>query len=324
MKKKLVLSSLVVGLSLFSSFYSSEEAVATNDFDIPTLEKVNSMDPISAIFRNDLLSLSNNLNQNAYLNGDIDVSELFRFTNNTLADLKSAPFVRLNDDMVLQDGTTLAAHNAQLTNLTDTDQKMSTASFSYTSTDSVSTTTTHATGISMTTKAEMKFPFISGGMSMTVGYDFSHNNAVKSEVKKEWAVPSQSFTIPAGRSFNVNWVLDKGVATGTTNLTSAVGGLVPYKQMGANGPLFPMEVGKAVSEQNRLVTALPSTQFKWSESDNWESINGEIALRKWGTSRYRAEGGTRLRMIITDAHSHSSPPVVIQESIMDVTPKVVQ
>ncbi|MDA9472438.1 ETX/MTX2 family pore-forming toxin [Enterococcus sp. 5H] len=331
MSKKLAFSSLLLGLSLFSSFYLSEEAIATNISEsennnsiVSSLKKDQRDDNIRIQFRNELIDLSNNLNQNAFLNGDIGATEVFPFPNTTIADIRHSPFARVNDDMVLQNGNTLAAHNALLTNMTDIDLVMSTASFTYTQSDRVTTTTTHATGVSMTTNAEMNFPFINGGMSMTVGYDFSHTNSVESTVEKVWAVPSQTIPVPAGRSFNVSWVLETGVATGTTNLTSSVSALVPYKRLGSNGPLLPMETGAAVFEYDRLIAALPGTQFRWSHRDNWEPFNDETALRKWGTARYRAQFGTKLRMLVTDANSPRSSPVVIQEILMDVTPKVVE
>lgn len=99
-------------------------------------------------------------------------------------DFEDIPFARVNSDMTLKDGETLAAHSADLENGSALEQPMSTPSFTYTQTDSISTSTTHATGVSMTTSAEMKFPFVSGSMSMTAKYDFNTTNTVESTVAK--------------------------------------------------------------------------------------------------------------------------------------------
>lgn len=332
MKKNFGVKLLVVGLSLFSLVYLSEDGIAANASDseksnsvIPNLENGDlPLEKLPAANRlwHELRDLSFNLNRNAFQNGDISSSELITSDHNlTPLQLAATPFARVNNDMVLQNGETLAAHNAPLSNQTGTQQTMSTASFVYTQTDSVTTSTTHSTGVAMTTSTEMRFPFVSGSMSMTVGYDFGTTNSVESTVEKVWTVPSQHIVVPAGHRYNVNWVLNTGVATGTTALTSSVNANVPYK-MQAPSVRQVWLLGDAIAEQDRLVAAMPSTQYRWGARNDWERISNTNALRTWGTSRYRAQLGTELIMKITDV-TNPNAPVEVQEIPMDVTPVIV-
>lgn len=93
--------------------------------------------------------------------------------------------------MVLNNGVTLAAHNASLSNQTGNPQTILTASFVNTHTDSVTTSKTHQTGISLTTTAEMRFPVAAGSVAIDVAYDFGVTNSVESTVTNQWTVPSQ-------------------------------------------------------------------------------------------------------------------------------------
>ncbi|MEK4152658.1 ETX/MTX2 family pore-forming toxin [Carnobacterium sp. FSL E2-0243] len=340
MKKNFGVKLLVVGLSLFSLVYLSEDGIAANASDneksnsvIPNLENgdlpleklpVNANERNTTVtnrLRHELRDLSFNLNRNAFQNGDISSSGLISLHHKlSPLELADTPFARVNNDMVLQNGETLAAHNASLSNQTETQQTMSTASFVYTQTDSVTTSTTQSTGVSMTTSAEMRFPFVSGSMSMTVEYDFGTTNSVESTVEKEWMVPSQHILVPAGHRYDINWILNTGVATGTTNLTSSINANIPYKMQ----PPFLQVwlIGDAIAEQDRLVAAMPSTQYRWGARNDWERISNTNALRTWGTSRYRAQLGTELIMKITDV-TNPNAPVEVQEIPMNVTPVIV-
>lgn len=172
MKKNFGVKLLVVGLSLFSLVYLSEDGIAANASDneksnsvIPNLENgdlpleklpVNANERNTTVtnrLRHELRDLSFNLNRNAFQNGDISSSGLISLHHKlSPLELADTPFARVNNDMVLQNGETLAAHNASLSNQTETQQTMSTASFVYTQTDSVTTSTTQSTGVSMTTR----------------------------------------------------------------------------------------------------------------------------------------------------------------------------
>lgn len=83
----------------------------------------------------------------------------------------------------------------------------------------------------MTISSEMKFPFVFGSLSMTVGYDFSTTKEVTSSTTRKRAVPSQQIVVPAGHHYRVNWILNTGVATGTTALTGQVQATFPYKKI---------------------------------------------------------------------------------------------
>lgn len=120
-----------------------------------------------------------------YLAGEISFGE--RITNHnelTPANFQHSPYAKVNGDMIIENGETLAAHQAYLANNTGREQTLSTASFDYNQSDSVTTTSSHTVGTSMTTSAEMKFPFVSGLMSMIVKYDYNNTNAVTTSTEK--------------------------------------------------------------------------------------------------------------------------------------------
>lgn len=282
---------------------------------------------VSERLKRELGDLAFNLTYNLYDNNEIRWYELLPYYGNwsSLSPwlFSDIPFAKVNNDMVLKNGETLAAHSADLYNNTGIEQTMSTPSFTYTQTDSVSTSTTHATGVSLTASAEMNFPLVSASMSMTVGYDFSTTKAVESSVTKEWSVPYQHIKVPAGHKYKVNWILNTGVATGTTDLTSQVNAAVPTRINPTNGMRHGLYVGDAITNQNRLVSALPSTPYIWGATSNWERVSGNTALRKWGTSRYTAKFGTELIMTITDVTNARTSPVIVQQIPMELTPNVI-
>ncbi|EME8112564.1 ETX/MTX2 family pore-forming toxin [Enterococcus faecium] len=272
---------------------------------------------------NELRSLSYNLSHNMYLHNEISSKDIIDDKGyQTPGKLKvDTPSIKLNNDMVLTNGDTLAAHESVLQNNSKTDQIMSTASFNYSQTDKVTTSTTNSAGTGITTSAEMKFPFASGSVSMNVKYDFSNTNAVESSTTKQWNVPSQNIKVPAGHKYKVNWVMNTGVATGTVNLISNVCANIPFKLY--NGYIYAHGIGAAISNQDQLVAAMPDTQYKWSERKNWEIVGPYQALRNWGNAQYKAEFGTELVMEITDVTNEHSQ-VIVQKTPMNLAPIIVK
>ncbi|TPR56922.1 ETX/MTX2 family pore-forming toxin [Enterococcus sp. OL5] len=212
--------------------------------------------------------------------------------------------------MTLKDGKTLAAHNATLHNNTGIGQVMSTASFSYTQTDKVTTKASHSTGTSMTTTAEMKFPFVSGSMSLNVKYDFSYNKSVESTETKQWVVPSQNITVPAGHKYRVDWILNIGVARGTTDLTSYVKATIPFKMNSNNGTRYGLTLRDSIRNYDRFFSSITNSPYIWGARQNWERYNDNAAIRKWGVAQYEAEFGTELVMTITDVRA----PFMVQKT----------
>ncbi|MGK0550977.1 ETX/MTX2 family pore-forming toxin [Enterococcus faecalis] len=293
--------------------------------DIVAVNKVGTA--VTENIRSELRDLAYNLTYNEFSEGEIPQEDILPSDDNWSSldpwQFEDTAFARVNNDMVLRDGETLAANESDLTNSSGIEQTMNTPSFTYTQTDKVTTSTTHNAGVSLTTSAEMKFPFISGSMSMNVKYDFSTTSAVESTNTKEWQVPSQGVKVPAGHKYKVTWLLNTGVATGTTDLTSYVKAIVPYKRNHETGTRYGQYIGDAIATQDRFVSDMPSTPYKWGERGNWERVDGQTALRKWGTANYKAEFGTQLIMNITDVTNVNSP-VVIQQTAMNVTPITVK
>ncbi|NTJ96039.1 ETX/MTX2 family pore-forming toxin, partial [Enterococcus faecium] len=321
-----VLLSIIITTGMISQILMSPTGIFadTNKLNTSVSSGEASHLNISDRLTNELRDLSSNLSSNFYLNNDIPSTELITpqdKTNQTPVNLKDTTFVKLNDDMVLSKGDTLAAHESVLENNSAIDQVMNTASFNYVQIDRVTTSTTNSTGVGLTTSANMKFPFASGSVSMNVKYDFSNTNSVETSTTKQWQVPSQNIKIPAGHKYKVNWVLNTGVATGTADLTSSVTASIPFKIYGGNR--YVGGIGWAISNQDRLVAAMPNTQYKWAERDHWEAVEPYRALRKWESAQYKAEFGTELVMKITDVTNGNSP-VTVQQTPMNVAPITVK
>ncbi|MBK0084557.1 ETX/MTX2 family pore-forming toxin [Lactococcus sp. S64] len=215
-------------------------------------------------------------------------------------DFKDQPLVRINDDMRLRDGVALAANKSVLSNSTSDLQVMKTPSFRYESKDEVTTTTSHSTGSSITTSAKMTFPLLSGSMSMEVRYDFSHTNAETTSTTKEWNVPPQDINVPAGKTYQVEWLLKTGVATGTSDLTSKITGLIPYRYFSSTNQRYALNYENAASD---FWTNYQKKPKDWADGKNYQAVfgsNGNYVLRKWGVSNYEATYGTEFIMNIID------------------------
>lgn len=235
---------------------------------------------------------------------------------------KDQPLVKINDDMRLKDGVALAANKSVLSNATSGLQVMKTPSFRYESKDEVTTTTNHSTGTSITTSAEMKFPLLSGSMSMVVKYDFSHTNAETTSTTKEWNVPSQDIEVPAGKTFQVEWLLKTGVATGTSDLNSKITGLIPYRYFASSNQRYALDYEDAVSDFWSNYQKKPKD---WPAGKNYQGVysdNGNYVLRKWGTSNYEATYGTEFVMNIIDVTNPKVPVQVKTIPVSNATTKI--
>lgn len=236
------------------------------------------------------------------------------------------PFANVNNDLRLKQGETLAAHHAMLANNTNADQTLKTVEFTYTNTDTVTTSTTHATGLSMTTSAKMTLPFAEGSLSMTAKYDFSTTKAVQSSEVRQWKVPAQDIKIPAGRKYRVNWFLNTGIATGTVDLTSHVTAMIPYKINPNTGVRYAQNLAASIAAHDSYVNKNPKTPYIWGAKEDWKIIDdGKVALRKWGTSKYTAKYGTELVMSVTDVTDTKTRalPVEIERRTLHITPESV-
>ncbi|MFC0757892.1 ETX/MTX2 family pore-forming toxin [Enterococcus faecalis] len=305
------------------------EPQARNETENVTKIENRNTDVINNIFP-ELTDLCWSLTRNLHKSGETTADQILpeqSITNilrNIIRDerLTFVSQVKLNDDMSLKDGDTLAAHQADLKNSTKIDQIMNTASFEYTQMDSVSTKTSHSVGVSVTTSAEMKFPFVSGSMSMTAKYDFNSTKDVVSSITKKWTVPSQSVKVPAGKLYRVKWLLDLGTATGTTDLLSVAKGIAPVRAIN-NTTSEIWNIGDIIDKNNRLLDSLLDP-YKWQSRSSWSDKNGSEAIKKWGTSKYTAKLGTKLIMIIEDVTMAKSTPVIVESIPMDIEPIILE
>lgn len=323
--KKIIISIACTALTLAVIHTAKNSFAATNNPSTTHPIVTQTADnEITEKLKHELGDLAYSLTYNKLLSNDIQDNELLPYdgTWESLLPISFSdkPIVRINDDMKLENGDTIAAESATLVNSSSSAQTMSSASFTYSQTDSVTTTTTHAVGASLTTTAEMKFPFVSGSVSFTAKYDFSSSEAVTSSITKEWTVPSQNVQVPAGHTYKLNWVLNTGTASGTTDLTSQVSAKVPYKIDIFSGERISYDIGQAMDVQNDLINGLIYMPHMWDENNNWEKLDDSSALRKWGTATYKAKIGTELIMEIIDVTSPQDSHIV-KRLPMSISPR---
>ncbi|MCT3091803.1 hypothetical protein EFN92_03805 [Lactococcus lactis] len=291
---------------------------------ISTTGEVHAQDKgnVSPLITNELNNLSRVLSNNKLPYGSPDALPFEWNSNPSIPTLKISQELipTVNNDMKIVDGNMLAAHTATLKNSTGPTQTLSTASFDYTSEDSVTTTNTHSAGISETSEATMKFPFVSGTQSVTAKYDYGHSSSVTTKTTKKWSVPSQSITLPAGKTYKVNWTLETGKATGTTNLDVKVSGSIPYK-FGSNNY---MAIGQAINEQNEIERDQSRGIFSWAPIHSWSDYNKDknTAIKNAGTADYSAEYGTQLNMEVLDV-TNGNNSIKISSRNMNITPRII-
>ncbi|HGC5945335.1 ETX/MTX2 family pore-forming toxin [Enterococcus faecalis] len=278
----------------------------------------------------EVVDLCFSVSRNRSLDGKIEWSQTLNHHDIKILDniikeekLTFTPQVRLNDDMSLKEGETIAAHQADLKNSTKKEQTLNTASFEYTQTDSISTKTSHSAGVSLTTSAEMKFPFVSGSMSMTAKYDFNSTKDIISTVTKKWIVPSQSIKVPAGKTYRVKWLLNIGTATGTTDLQCLVNGIVPlYWKQNTTNVIIVYDIGTAINMNKSYLNSLMNP-FEWKSNSSWSNVNSK-GIKKLGTSEYTAKLGNQLIMSIEDISVNRFAPVIVESIPMDIEPVILK
>ncbi|WEV45336.1 ETX/MTX2 family pore-forming toxin [Streptococcaceae bacterium ESL0687] len=227
------------------------------------------------------------------------------------------PVVKLNGDMGISEGDAMAAHTASLTNSTGHNQTLSTASFTYTQEDSVTTVSYNSSGMGMSATAEIKIPFIAG-ISTTVAatFDYTKGEEARRTTTKSWTVPPQTIDIPAGKTYKVEWMMKTGVAKGTANLTTRVTADIPYQVN--NGTVSTTDLKTAMTRQQALVNQLTYPTL-WDYQWQWE-VSGDSVFRQWGTSTYTVKYGTDLVMKVYDVTKRNAEPVLIDSIPMDITP----
>ncbi|WP_338350395.1 ETX/MTX2 family pore-forming toxin [Enterococcus faecalis] len=299
----------------------SENSV-TNALETKNTNIINKLKP-------EVVDLCFSVSQNRSLDGKIEWPQTLNHDDIKVLDtlikqekLTFTPQVRLNDDMSIKEGETLAAHQADLKNSTKEEQTLNTASFEYTQTDSISTKTSHSAGVSLTASAEMKFPFVSGSMSMTAKYDFNSTKDIVSTVTKKWIVPSQSIKVPAGKTYRVKWLLNIGTATGTTDLQCLVNGIVPLCRKQNSNVIIVFDIGTAINMNKSYLNSL-TYPFEWKSNSSWSSVNSK-GIKKLGTSEYTAKLGNQLIMSIEDISVNQYAPVIVENIPMDIEPIVLK
>ncbi|WP_430601686.1 hypothetical protein IGJ02_001652 [Enterococcus sp. DIV0724b] len=329
MKKFIKLNSLVLLVGIGITAVTPSAVVFANETFVEGINEnvtLNDVD-FSAQIKNDCKDLGFTLSYNKTANKEIADYERLDDSQSSLLDPVSLIIdtfsIKLNDDMAIEEEEVAeAAHQSVLKNNTKQDQRLSSIAFDHIQSDSVTTQTTHNAGISINTSAEMKFPFVSGSISMDVRYDFGHSNSVVSSVEKRWSVPAQTLLVPAGHTYKLQWMLTFGQATGTTNASNKVSAHIPYALKEDIGDFARYPIGNAMVEQERLVNILGSSAYQWTERAMWKRVDDSSALRVMADSKFKAKIGTQLLLEVSDITDGKE--VLIETIPMNVIPKVVQ
>lgn len=149
--------------------------------------------------------------QNVMLRGYAYPSSTAYSLKNPVVEADGSPSISY-DDMVYI-GRSLLHNNSNV------EQKMTTQSFQETITDTVSTSTTHGVGTSVTAKSSFSIPFTgSTDISMTASYNFSENTTETNSKAVTIKVEPQKVTVPANSSIEVLVYLNKASIRGNVLL----------------------------------------------------------------------------------------------------------
>ena len=101
----------------------------------------------------------------------------FVYPQNSNFQLRNTKVTTVGDTQIDYEGDVVYIGRAVLTNNSSTEQTLTTQSFSETVEDTVSTTTTHAVGTSVSASGNFQVPFVgSTGIALSSKYDFSKAN----------------------------------------------------------------------------------------------------------------------------------------------------
>ncbi|HCN74974.1 ETX/MTX2 family pore-forming toxin [Pseudolactococcus plantarum] len=292
-----------------------------------------STENVPKIINKELGDLAYNRTYNEFRNNNISKAELLpsdggRWDSLRPMFVKVNPLTSLNNDMRIEKGKTIAAHVAMLENRTNNDHNYKTAEFSYTKSDTVTTSTTHSVGVSMTSGGKMEFPFFEASVSMTAKYDFGTTKPVQTSEVRQWKVPAQDIKVPAGKKYRVSWLLNTGIATGTVNLIGRVEAEVPYKLFVPRRFAWSdsRDLVSSIKAYDEAVKQNRTSPYIWGARNDWQiTSDGEAALRKLGDAKYTANYGTELVMLITDVTSTRGRalPVEIQRITLPIQPETI-
>lgn len=213
------------------------------------------------------------------------------------------PVVTPNDDMKIVEGEALAANTTTFSNKTGTQMTYNTPSFTYKNTNSATTNTTHAVELGLTTSATMKFPFVSGSMSMSAKYNFSTGASETTTEEYSWTVPSQNIPVKPNQKIRVDWLLKTGKAEGTVQLTDRIGANIPYKINQFDQTLSTKTIGEIVSLDEYDFYQKDWDRFVGGSREEWTTAptpeNGKADFTV-GEARYSAKYGTEMVMQVVD------------------------
>ncbi|MEY8457873.1 ETX/MTX2 family pore-forming toxin [Lactococcus ileimucosae] len=227
------------------------------------------------------------------------------------------PTLSMNSDMKLKEGEALAAHSSHFTNDTNNVQNIDTPSFSFETSDSITTTTTHSVNTGMSAQEHFLFPSIGGIGIAKVKFSVEYTYTTGYEKTKSktiiWKVPSSSIRLEPHTKVQVDWFLRTTEASGTIKLQDKVKAQIPYKTDLETGAISTHGLGKVIASEDLLSNRYWNMFMKESRS-NWQQVSNNTALYNMGSGSYHAKYGTELYFVVKEIEDDGTSGPVIYEA----------
>lgn len=115
--------------------------------------------------------------------------------------------------------------SSMLNNNSNEPATLTSQSFTYSTTNQITTTTNHTIGASITATSNFTVPFLGeSGLSLSASYSYSDSQAKLNSTQTTYVVPSQNITVPAKSSVKVTAYLKKTKIKGDVLLKGKVKG----------------------------------------------------------------------------------------------------
>jgi hypothetical protein len=266
-------------------------------------------DEIHNIFRNMSLGLSACMVENGLVSPDQQIKSDDDTSPMIFSDLGA--HLSINPDLKIKDEEDLAANITTFENATDKEMTYSTPNFSYTSTDSTTSTVTKGIGNGIDTTTNVEFPGVgSTGVTLSVHFNFSTTESQTKSSSVTWGVPSQNIVVKPHHKIRVTWILKNIIASGTADMRHRYNGFIPYQILDHNhGTRNGYALG-AVVDDTSLFTNKYWNDYVKEARDRWHAVPSQAPAdtADYTTSQavYSAKYGTQMYLKVEDIDKKTS------------------
>lgn len=190
--------------------------------------------------------------------------------------------------------------NTRLTNTTKEKQTLTSQAFDFSESNTISSTTTHSIGTSVSASATFNIPIV-GSLNTTISTQYNFSKAETNSQSKTvtYKIPSQSITLEPGQTVEVRARLEKVKTAGKVRLIGDLNG----SETGN------IDLQKLVATRGNNFVWKSFTQIPYELSFNGQHVEGE------GT--YQAEYGSNLYIDVIDVSTNEVK--TIQATASDTT-----